>query len=103
MRMIVAEFEAKPESKVTLEARLKDMVAASRLEPGTLAYAITRDDKGWVVVEAYRDAEATETHLGSAALQAFLAQLPTLVRSEPRMRILDAVAGFGFGDSKDLN
>jgi len=100
MRMIVAEFEAKPESSLTLEARLQELVAASRLEPGTLSYAITRDDQGWVVVEAYRDVEATETHLGSAALQGFLAQLPGLVRSEPRMRILDAVAGFGFGEAR---
>lgn len=100
MHMIIAEFDPTPEGEAELEAQLRLMVASSRQESGTLSYGISRDERGWVVMEAYRDAKAMKTHLASPALKVLLEKAPGLLRSEARVRIIESVEAFGFGEAR---
>lgn len=100
MRLLIAELEAAEGQDSELESALRNLVAHSRGEPGTMAYGVHRAGSSWVVVECYRDQAAVEAHLNSSALQRFIGQVPTLLSQAPVLKFYDSVDGFGFGETR---
>jgi quinol monooxygenase YgiN len=68
-----------------LGRRLLELVQPSRQEDGCINYDVHRSDTDpdlWCVYENWRSAEDLDTHFGLPHMQAFVADLPTLVDGE---------------------
>ena len=82
---------AKPGTEVELGRRLAGLVALTRAEPGCLAYDLHRsqtDPAVWVLIEAWGSAADLAAHVGSAHLQAFLAQADEVLDGAPSSHVL---------------
>ncbi|OYT69701.1 MAG: antibiotic biosynthesis monooxygenase [Chloracidobacterium sp. CP2_5A] len=76
---ILAHFRAKPEALPALSAALDALIAATRQEPGCIAYDLhvaCDDPCHFVLVERWRDAAALEAHFAQPHTQAAMAQTP---------------------------
>jgi quinol monooxygenase YgiN len=77
----VASFRALPGNGDRLGAALAELVAPSRSEPGCLRYEVYEaedDDRAWLVLENWRNADAFDHHMSTSYVSNFLAQLPEL-------------------------
>lgn len=75
---IVAIFNAHAGKTADLRALLDTMLEPSRAEPGNLRYDLWQDREDpdrFVLDELYVDAEAVDTHRGTAHFQAFAATI----------------------------
>lgn len=71
---IVAELEVLPEAREAMLPALRDMVEASRAEPGNRAYDLTEDLENpcrFFILESWASAEAIDAHNASAHFKAF--------------------------------
>ncbi|WP_028224280.1 putative quinol monooxygenase [Paraburkholderia ferrariae] len=71
---LIASLTPRPEHVAELEAALRELVAASRSEPGNLRYDLLHradGQPGFYVYEIYADDAAVEAHRQSAHYAAF--------------------------------
>jgi quinol monooxygenase YgiN len=69
-------------------ALVEEYTSATRAEPGNISfdwYRSAEDPNLWVLIEAYRDAEAGKAHVESAHFQAAMSQMPRLLAAVPEI------------------
>jgi quinol monooxygenase YgiN len=69
-------------------ALIEKFSALVRAEPGNISYdwyQSPEDPTMWVLVEAYRDAEAGEAHVNSDHFTAAMAEMPRLLAAAPEI------------------
>jgi quinol monooxygenase YgiN len=69
-------------------ALVQKFSALTRAEPGNISYDWYRspeDPNVWVLIEAYRDAEAGEAHVTSDHFKAAMAEMPRLLAAAPEI------------------
>ncbi|MEQ1618526.1 MAG: putative quinol monooxygenase [Terricaulis sp.] len=95
MILIQGYLRTSPEGAAKLKAAAAPLIAATRQEPGCIAYAFAEDigESGLVhIVERWTDANALEAHNRTPHLAAFMAAMPTLGVSSFRVARYDASA-----------
>ena len=91
---VMARVQARAEHRAELEAELRQMVAASRAEPGCLRYDLFADQgggAGFSLVEAYRDEAALEAHRASAHYQAYRGRTAAWLAAPTQVQVLQAL------------
>jgi quinol monooxygenase YgiN len=86
MIFIVVKFTAKPEARDTFLEQVRPFTEATRAEEGVLWFdwSVSVDDPHqFVLVEAFRDADAGAAHVSSDHFRAGTATLSTLVAATP--------------------
>lgn len=72
---VVVRYKARPGAEGRVENALKNMLGASRAEPGNLGYQVLRDRQDpsvFVLVERYADEDAFEAHRSSPHFEKWL-------------------------------
>lgn len=92
MIFIVVKFKVRPEHREDWLSITKDFTDATRAEPGNLWYEWSRsvdDSSEYVLVEAFRDAEAGAQHVaaehfrrGLEAMRPALSETPHIINTE---------------------
>ena len=88
MIFITAKFRVLPEHAARWPEITKEFTQATRGEPGNLWFDWSRsldDPSEYVLVEAFRDAEAGAAHVESAHFQQAIATLPAFLVDTPRI------------------
>jgi quinol monooxygenase YgiN len=88
MIYITAKFRVRPEDVDTWPAITRSFTDATRAEPGCLWFDWSRsldDPTEYVLVEAFRDADAGGAHVQSAHFRAAQADLPPHLAETPRI------------------
>ena len=88
MIFITAKFPVRPEDADDWPAISKAFTEATRAEPGCLWFDWSRsldDPTEYVLVEAFRDADAGGAHVQSAHFRAAQADLPPHLAETPRI------------------
>src|SRR6202008_5050531 len=88
MIFIVVKFETKPEWTDRWPELVASFTAATRAEPGNLWFDWSRsldNPAEYVLVEAFRDADAGAAHLNSDHFKAAMRDLPQALASTPRI------------------
>lgn len=88
MYALFVELAARPEAAPELEELLGQLTRAGAREPGTLAYAVSRQRErphGFVLFELYRDEAAYHAHMAAANVRAALARFGALLAEPPRL------------------
>lgn len=88
MIFIVVKFEVRPEYSDSWLDRVDDFTKATRGEPGNLWFEWSRsveDENEFVLLEAFRAAEAGAAHVSSDHFRAAMASMPPLLASTPRI------------------
>lgn len=103
MIFIVVKFETKPEWAQRWPELVADFTAATRAEPGNLWFEWSRslDNAGeYVLVEAFRDAEAGSAHVNSEHFQQAMKELPPALASTPKIisQTIDATGWSQMGE-----
>jgi quinol monooxygenase YgiN len=65
-----------------------EITTATRAEPGNISYDWCRsadDPNLWILVEAYRDAEAGRAHVESAHFKAAMSEMPRWLAAAPEI------------------
>ena len=86
MIFIVVKFTAKPEHRDTFLDEVADFTAGTRAEEGVLWFdwsVSAEDPSQFVLVEAFRDADAGSAHVQSDHFQAGVQTLQRLVAKTP--------------------
>lgn len=79
MIIIHALFQVNPLKKERFLAEMSQLVAASQAEEGNISYHLyenTEDKNAFIMVEAWRDSAAVESHNASSHFQAFARVAP---------------------------
>jgi len=85
---IVVKHPVKPEYADNWTSLVGEFTAATRAEPGNIFfdwYRSADDANVWLLVEAFRDAEAGGLHVNSPHFKAAMARLPTWVAEAPEI------------------
>jgi quinol monooxygenase YgiN len=85
---IVVKFPVRPERSDEWPSLVADFTAGTRAEPGNLFFDWSRstdDPNEYVVVEAFRDAEAGAAHVNSEHFKKAMASLPDLISAKPKI------------------
>jgi quinol monooxygenase YgiN len=93
---MIAKMTAKEGKRDAVVEGLRDLVAATESEPGTLLYAMNVSTKEPEVVwfyELYAHRDALVAHGGSDAMKAVGAKLADLLTARPELYPLELVAG----------
>lgn len=88
MIFIVVKFETKPEWTERWPELVASFTAATRAEDGNLWFEWSRsldNPAEYVLVEAFRDAEAGSTHVNSDHFKRAMRELPQALKSTPRI------------------
>ena len=88
MIFIVVKFQTKPEWAERWPQHVAEFTAATRAEPGNLWFDWSRsldDPDEYVLVEAFRNAEAGGAHVNSAHFQQAMAELPRALVATPKI------------------
>lgn len=88
MIFITASFQVKPESADRWPEIAEPFTAATRAEPGCLWFEWSRsveDPHRYVLVEAFRDADAGGAHVGSAHFRDAQRDLPPHLAATPKV------------------
>lgn len=98
MFLLLVELQAKPSAAAELERVLAALAEGARAEPGTVAYAVHRqqeDAQAFVLYELYRDRAAFDAHLALPAVQSAMQRFEELLTAPPRLVFCDTVAVAG--------
>ncbi len=98
----ILEMKMEPEKAEDFNAVMADLVAATQLEEGTIAYEWHFDDEGTVchIYERFRDSDAADLHLemfGEIFADRFLAAgSPTklTIYGDPKADVVETLSGF---------
>ncbi|POX45278.1 putative quinol monooxygenase [Streptomyces sp. Ru72] len=88
MIFITAKFRVKPEHAEQWPEIVREFTEATRSEPGCLWFDWSRslaDPAEYVLVEAFRDADAGAAHVRSAHFEAAQRTLPPYLAATPRI------------------
>lgn len=88
MIFIVVKFTVRPEVRDDWLSRVDAFTQATRNEPGNLWFDWSRsvdNPEQFVLVEAFRDAEAGKEHVGSAHFKTATQELPSLLAHTPEV------------------
>jgi quinol monooxygenase YgiN len=88
MIFIVVKFTVRPEYVDEWVERVNGFTVATRQEPGNLWFEWSRavaDPNQFVLLEAFRDAEAGAAHVGSEHFKAAVTELPALLTEIPHI------------------
>jgi quinol monooxygenase YgiN len=86
MIFIVAKFKVHPEYCEDWTERVSEFTEATRQEPGNLWFEWSRSTENpdqFVLLEAFRDAEAGAEHVNSAHFKAAMELLPSMLAAIP--------------------
>ncbi len=89
----LAEMYVLHSRRAELAALLSELAAATRQDPGCLAYRVTADTEDpdtFVVVAEYADAAAVARHYASEAFQRFQQDVSPLLARPSRSRMFEA-------------
>ena len=90
-----ARFQAKPEYKDELRARLIEMVKLTHKEEGCLFYNLhvdRNDESIFYFLEGWRDQEALQFHNSTPYIQAIIADAPRLTVDGVRVEFMHRIA-----------
>jgi quinol monooxygenase YgiN len=93
MILIQGHLKTAPENAAKLKAAAAPLIAATREEPGCLAYTFAEDlgEPGLIhILERWADEAALDAHNKTAHLAAFMGALPTLGLTALRLARYDA-------------
>jgi quinol monooxygenase YgiN len=85
---IAVRFEVLPDHSESWLSFVADFTAATRAEPGNLWFDWSRsvdDPNEFVLLEAFRDAEAGAAHVGSEHFAAAIRAMPKVLARTPRI------------------
>ncbi len=88
MIFIVVKFPVRADKVDQWPALAAEFTAATRSEPGNVFFEWSRsldDPSEYVLVEAFRDADAGAAHVGSDHFKAAMAWMPDAVAATPRI------------------
>lgn len=92
--VLVATFQATPDTRVELLARLSEMVALTSAEPGCLRYDLhvdREDDTRFVFVETWATVGDWDRHMQTDHVLALLRDVPMLTTSGVQLTRLNPV------------
>lgn len=95
MIFIVVKFETKPEWADRWPQLVETFTVATRAEPGNLWFEWSRsliNEREYVLVEAFRDADAGSAHVNSDHFKRAMAELPPVLACTPKVisQVIDA-------------
>jgi quinol monooxygenase YgiN len=93
MIFIVVKFSVRPEVAEQWLSRVAPFTSATREEPGNVFFEWSRSVESpnqFVLLEAFRDREAGETHVNSAHFKAAMASMPDLISETPEIIHVEA-------------
>ena len=99
MIYISVKFTIRAEKADGFMAAAADYTAATRAEPGNVFFEWSRsldEPDTFVLLEAFRDAEAGAAHVAGPHVQDFFAWAPDWVTAKPRIIYLDEPAFTGW-------
>ncbi len=88
MIFIVVKQPVRPKYADDFPSLVEQFTTSSRAEPGNISfdwYRSAEDPNLWVLIEAYRDAEAGEAHVQSAHFKEAMTQMPRLLAAVPEI------------------
>lgn len=88
MIFIVVKFQVKPEWAQRWPQLVAEFTEATRAEPGNLWFDWSRsldDECEYVLIEAFRDADAGSAHVNSEHFTKAMAQMPQALASTPKI------------------
>ncbi|SMF98360.1 putative quinol monooxygenase [Burkholderia singularis] len=91
---VFASVIPKPEHADAVDAHLRQLVAATRAEPGNLRYDLFRQTDGapgFHLFEAYVDEAALDAHRASAHYNAYRANAAEWFAQPPVVKVLTAI------------
>jgi quinol monooxygenase YgiN len=92
---IVASFFPKPSHEKQVEEVLRDIVSATRTEPGNRRYELYAGNGAppatFVLLETYKDQSALETHRGTNHYKTFEVRISNLLSQPVKVQVLRAV------------
>lgn len=104
MIFIVVKFPVRPDRRDEWMSLVADFTAATRAEPGNLFFEWSRsveDPNEFVLVEAFRDAEAGAAHVATEHFKTAMASLPDAISDTPKIVSVEA-PGDGWGPMGEL-
>ncbi len=88
MILIVVKQPVRPQYAEEWPTLVEEFTTSTRAELGNISfdwYRSADDPNLWVLIEAFRDAEAGEAHVNSAHFKAAMARLPHLLAGIPEI------------------
>jgi quinol monooxygenase YgiN len=105
MIFIVVKFTARPEHRDTWLSEVDGFTRATRAEPGNLWFewstSVDHPDQ-FILVEAFRDAEAGSAHVGSDHFRAAMQLMPPMLAKTPEI-VSTEVAQDGWSEMGELS
>lgn len=104
MIFIVVKFRTKPEWAQRWPQLVADFTAATRAEPGNLWFDWSRsldDECEYVLVEAFRDAQAGSEHVNSDHFEQAMSELPQALAATPQI-ISETIEATGWSAMGEL-
>lgn len=104
MIFIVVKFQTKPDWTDRWPQLVAEFTAATRAEPGNLWFDWSRsldDPAEYILVEAFRDAEAGGAHVGSDHFKKALRELPQALARTPRI-ISETIEATGWSQMAEM-
>lgn len=103
MIFIVVKFQTKPEFAERWPQLAASFTEATRAEAGNLWFDWSRsldDEREYVLVEAFRDAEAGSAHVNSEHFKRFIAEAPQALAATPQIisQTIDATGWSAMGE-----
>jgi quinol monooxygenase YgiN len=101
---IVVKFPVLPDWSEKWLSLVEDYTAATRAEPGNIFFEWSRsvdDPNEFVLVEAFRDAEAGGVHVNSEHFKTAIAWMPDAVSDKPKIVNME-VPGDGWGSMAEI-
>ncbi|MEV0281118.1 putative quinol monooxygenase [Streptomyces sp. NPDC050610] len=88
MILINVKFTVRPEYREEWLPRVEEFTRATRAEPGNVFFEWSRSVENpnqFVLLEAFKDATAGETHVNSEHFQTAMAWMPELIAATPQI------------------
>ncbi|GGR08537.1 putative quinol monooxygenase [Streptomyces netropsis] len=104
MIFIVVKFTVRPERSDEWLTLVDDFTQATRREPGNVFYEWSKsvdDPHQFVLVEAFKDAQAGEEHVNSEHFKTAMAWMPDVIAKTPDIINVE-VPGTGWGPMAEL-
>lgn len=88
---LFVEFKVKPGMESEFEAAFKPCLAATRKEPGSVAYYLNRDTdhpEVYTMYEQFKNVDAIAAHMKQKHTQTLLKTVATMTDGEPKIKVL---------------
>jgi quinol monooxygenase YgiN len=88
---LFVEFKVKPGMESAFEAAFKPCLAATRKEPGSVAYYLNRDTEHpevYTMYEQFKNVDAIAAHMKQKHTQTLLKTVAPMTDGEPKIKVL---------------